>query len=140
MSPRKTTESSLDPKKLSPFANTRRSNGKSSGSLPPADSSGVLENFSESNFPNLSHETEIINRLGLHARAAARLAAVLEDFESEVYLARGDIFADARSILDLIALNCSRNTRVMVLANGPDAQKALGAAVNIIENGFGEDE
>jgi phosphotransferase system HPr (HPr) family protein len=85
-------------------------------------------------------ETTIQNRLGLHARAATKLSQILEEFDAEVYLVRGENAADAKSILDLLGLCCPRNTRVEIVSVGKDARKALDAAVSLIENNFGEEE
>ncbi|MDR1167137.1 MAG: HPr family phosphocarrier protein [Deltaproteobacteria bacterium] len=112
---------------------------------PPAD--GSLSPFGRarreihaSPLAELRLQTKITNRLGLHARAAARLAAALEEFDAEVFIARGPDRADAKSILDMLSLSCSRNTEVTVFSSGREAAAALAAAQKIIESRFGEDE
>jgi phosphotransferase system HPr (HPr) family protein len=82
----------------------------------------------------------IQNRLGLHARAATRLSQILEDFDAEVWLVRGDVAADAKSILDLLGLCCPRNTEVEIVSAGKDAREALEATLSLIESNFGEEE
>jgi phosphotransferase system HPr (HPr) family protein len=94
------------------------------------DASGTLRSFN----------AVIRNRLGLHSRAAARLSQALEPYDCEISLEKGDLRADAKSILDLLSLCCPCNTRVTVTAEGPDAEAALMAAKEIIRNRFGEDE
>jgi phosphocarrier protein len=82
----------------------------------------------------------IQNRLGLHARAAARLAQAVEDLDAEVYVCKDNYKDDAKSILELLGLCCSYGTSVKVLTTGHEAQKALDIAVYVIENKFGEME
>jgi phosphocarrier protein FPr len=82
----------------------------------------------------------IRNRLGLHSRAAARLSQALEPFDCEIYIEKGELRADAKNILDLISLCCPSNTRVTLLARGPEARPAIDAAKEMISNRFGEDE
>jgi phosphotransferase system HPr (HPr) family protein len=88
----------------------------------------------------LCAESVIRNRLGLHSRAAARLAQAIEDFDCEIYLEKGDYRADARSILDLLSLCCPCNTKVTLLASGPEAERALETARRVIHDRFGEEE
>jgi phosphotransferase system HPr (HPr) family protein len=77
--------------------------------------------------------------LGLHARAATKLSQALEGYDAEIWLAKGDSVADAKSILDLLGLSCTRNTPIAIFSAGKDARAALDTAVNIIENNFGEE-
>jgi phosphotransferase system HPr (HPr) family protein len=87
-----------------------------------------------------SFESVISNRLGLHSRAAARLSQALENFDCEIYLEKGELRADAKSVLDLLSLCCPCNTKVTVLSRGPEAESALLAARSIIQDRFGEEE
>jgi phosphotransferase system HPr (HPr) family protein len=89
---------------------------------------------------HLRAESTISNRLGLHARAATKLSLALEDLDAEIYLVKGNNMADAKSILDLLGLSCTRNTTVEILCSGKEAQKALDTALFLIENNFGEEE
>jgi phosphotransferase system HPr (HPr) family protein len=81
----------------------------------------------------------IKNRLGLHARAAAKLAKAARTFKAEVILAKDESQADARSILSLLSLGCAYNSHVVLKAAGEDAQDALAALKAIIEDRFGEE-
>jgi phosphocarrier protein len=90
--------------------------------------------------PECVAEAEIVNRLGLHGRAAARLVAAIESFDCEIFVEKGPFRADAKSILDLLSLCCSKATRIRVGANGPEAAEAVRAAVRVIADGFGEEE
>ncbi|MFH1134449.1 MAG: HPr family phosphocarrier protein [Pseudomonadota bacterium] len=90
---------------------------------------------------NSEHFTEltISNRLGLHARAAARLAAMARAFKAELYLEKNGLSADAKSVLSLLTLECPLGTRVVVRAVGPDARQAVDLAAELIDNKFGEE-
>lgn len=80
----------------------------------------------------------IKNRLGLHARAAAKLVEAAEPFKSKLVMLKNDLEADVRSILELISLGCPYNTEVLIVADGDDAMEAIEALSSIIENRFGE--
>ncbi|MDR2340574.1 MAG: HPr family phosphocarrier protein [Deltaproteobacteria bacterium] len=90
--------------------------------------------------PEIVVEAVILNRLGLHGRAAARLVAAIEDFDCEIFVEKGSFRADAKSILDLLTLCCSKATRIRIGASGPDAGDAVDAALRVIGEGFGEEE
>lgn len=81
----------------------------------------------------------IKNRLGLHARAAAKLAKATQAFKAEISVAHEELEADARSILSLISLGCAYNSKVVLQAAGEDARDALSTLSAIIENKFGEE-
>ncbi len=78
------------------------------------------------------------NASGLHCRAAVRLMEAVRNYDAEVTLVAGNIEADCRSILDILALGCARGTRVLVRAEGNDAEAALAAVQRIFDEGFGE--
>lgn len=84
----------------------------------------------------------IVNRLGLHARAAARLVRAAGAFRSDVRIERGDrsASADAKSILSLLMLAASRGTELRVTADGEDEADALDTLCEMIAAGFGENE
>lgn len=83
----------------------------------------------------------ISNRLGLHARAAARLVRCATQFGSEVELRREDTqqIADGKSILSVLMLAASNGTRIVIQTKGPDEERALDAISEMIEQCFGED-
>jgi len=85
---------------------------------------------------------QIVNRLGLHARAAAKLVRAASTFRSAVRLERADrsSSADAKSILSVLMLAASRGTELFVTADGDDEQDALDALCRLISGGFGEGE
>lgn len=84
----------------------------------------------------------IVNRLGLHARAAAKLVRAATSFRSTVRLVRLDrsTAADAKSILSVLMLAAARGTELKITAEGPDEGPALDALCQLIGGGFGEVE
>lgn len=84
----------------------------------------------------------VTNRLGLHARAAARLVRTASEFRSAVRLEREDrsASADAKSILSVLMLAAARGTPLRATADGADEREALGAICALITSGFGEVE
>jgi phosphocarrier protein len=85
-------------------------------------------------------EAEIVNKLGLHARAAARLTEVAGAFASEVWLSRNGRRVNAKSIMGVMMLAAGRGSRVLIEAEGEDADAAIKALVELIADRFGEAE
>ncbi|MET0623406.1 MAG: HPr family phosphocarrier protein [Pyrinomonadaceae bacterium] len=85
---------------------------------------------------------QIVNRLGLHARAAAKLVRAAGAFRATLKLVRLDrsAAADAKSILSVLMLAAARGTELIVTAEGPDEVPALDALCQLIGGGFGEVE
>lgn len=83
----------------------------------------------------------ISNRLGLHARAAARLVRRASQFDSSVTLLREDTgeTADGKSILSVLLLAASRGTSLIIKTEGSDEERALNALVELVEQKFGEE-
>jgi len=84
----------------------------------------------------------IRQRLGLHARAAAKLVRVASAFQSQVQLRRldGDVTADAKSILSVLMLAAARGTELQAVADGVDEEAAMDAIAELFADGFGEVE
>ena len=84
----------------------------------------------------------IVNRLGLHARAAARLVRTASAYRSSVRLERADgsAVADAKSILNVLLLAASRGTELRLTVEGEDEREALEAVCALVEGGFGEEQ
>ena len=82
----------------------------------------------------------IINRLGLHARAAAQLVRLASGFQSKIKLLRTDnsVIADAKSILSVLTLAASKGIELEIEIEGEDAPAAFEAIQKIFEEGFGE--
>jgi phosphocarrier protein len=90
----------------------------------------------------MQHRTLVIkNRLGLHARAAARVVKLAHGFQSDILLARADArhkSANARSIFGLLLLAATQGTTIDVTAEGPDEIQAVESLCRLIEENFGE--
>ncbi len=85
-------------------------------------------------------ETEIINKLGLHARAAAKLTQQASRFAAEVWLSRGGRRVNAKSIMGVMMLAAGQGSRITVETEGADADSALAAILELITDKFGESE
>ncbi len=81
----------------------------------------------------------IINRLGLHARAAAQLVQTANRFNSEVLVEKEDIEVNGKSIMGILLLAAPKGTVIAVTVSGDDESEAMAALTNLIEDGFGED-
>ncbi len=80
----------------------------------------------------------VANRLGIHARVAAQIVKVACRFESEISIAKSEVAANAKSILDVMSLLCPYGSKVFVSAKGPDAAQALSALAALFQTKFGE--
>jgi phosphocarrier protein HPr len=87
-----------------------------------------------------SKSVEIINKLGLHARAAAKLTQVAGGFQSEIWLSRSGRRVNAKSIMGVMMLAAGQGTSVLVEAKGDDADDAIAAIATLVANRFGESE
>jgi phosphocarrier protein HPr len=88
----------------------------------------------------LSTEAEIINKLGLHARASAKLTQLATQFHSEIWLTRNGRRVNAKSIMGVMMLAAGKGTSVSIEAEGVDAERALAALLGLIANKFDEGE
>lgn len=88
----------------------------------------------------VSQEAEIINRLGLHARAAAQLVKLATQFQAKVTLRKGGQAANAKTIMDVLMLAATQGSRVTVEASGEDEAAALQAITDLIAQRFHEAE
>jgi phosphocarrier protein HPr len=80
----------------------------------------------------------ISNKLGLHARASAKLTKLAGSFASEVWMSRGDRRVNAKSIMGVMMLAAAKGSRVTFRVEGPDAEKALDAIEALIARKFDE--
>ena len=87
-----------------------------------------------------SVEAEIVNRLGLHARAAAKLTHIASGFQSEIWLSRSGRRVNAKSIMGVMMLAAGKGSTVKIEAEGADADAALAALTKLITDRFGEGE
>ena len=88
----------------------------------------------------LKREIEIINKLGLHARASAKLTQTSSQFKSEVFISKAGRRVNAKSIMGVMMLAAGKGTKVELETNGADEQAAMDAVVGLIDNFFGEGE
>ncbi len=87
----------------------------------------------------IRRELRIRNRLGLHARAAARFVHAAGGFRAKVTAARDGRVMDGKSILGILLLAASQGTTIEVTAEGPDEEQAMAALASLVEGGFGEE-
>lgn len=85
-----------------------------------------------------SGDVTIVNQLGLHARAATKLAQLCQQFDAKIQLVQEGKTADASSVLALLMLASSKGKTVQVCTEGVQAEQALTAVVDLINNGFDE--
>jgi phosphocarrier protein len=81
----------------------------------------------------------IVNRLGLHARAAAQLVQTANRFHAEVTVEKDGIEVNGKSIMGILMLAAPKGSQIVVTVAGSDMDQAFAAIAQLIENGFGED-
>jgi phosphocarrier protein len=86
----------------------------------------------------LSREVVIVNELGLHARSAAKIAAIASHAESQVYLSREGETVDAKSIIDMLTLACGKGMRITISIDSSRDAGILSEIAALVEDGFGE--
>ena len=87
----------------------------------------------------LSRSVTVANKLGLHARAAARFVHLASQFQSNVKVSLGAQTMDGKSIMGILLLAAATGTVLKVSADGDDERAAVDALCGFIETGFGED-
>jgi phosphocarrier protein len=85
-------------------------------------------------------EIEIINKLGLHARASAKLTQLAAKFKCEVWMTRNHQRINAKSIMGVMMLAAGKGAKVSLEASGEDEVECIEALTTLINNRFGEDE
>ena len=88
----------------------------------------------------LRAEIEIANKLGLHARASAKLTQIAGSYGSEVWLEKGPRRINAKSIMGVMMLAAGKGSTIVVETDGDDEQQALDAILKLIADKFGEGE
>ena len=81
----------------------------------------------------------VVNRLGLHARAAVKLVQAANRFRSHITLSTDEISADAKSILGVLTLAAGQGTELIIETEGPDEEKAIDEIQALVVGGFGEE-
>ena len=87
----------------------------------------------------VTKELSIINRLGLHARAAAQLVKTANKFSSEITIEKEGEQVNAKSIMGILMLAAACGSRITVRTEGEDAEAAMTTIVEMVNDGFGED-
>jgi phosphocarrier protein len=87
----------------------------------------------------IERDVEIVNRLGLHARAAAKLVHLAGRFRSEVKLIKDGEVVDGKSILGLLMLAAGKGEHVRLRTDGPDEEEAMAALADLIARRFEEE-
>lgn len=88
----------------------------------------------------LQQEAEIINKLGLHARASARLTQVAGSYTSDVWLSRNGRRVNAKSIMGVMMLAAAKGSKIVIETDGTDEAAAMQALQSLIADRFGEGE
>ena len=88
----------------------------------------------------LNRTVEIINKLGLHARASSKLVELANQFQCEIWLNKENKHANAKSIMTVMMLSASKGSLVSITTNGQDEELAMEKIVELIANKFGENE
>lgn len=83
-------------------------------------------------------EVDIVNKLGLHARASAKLTQLAAQFKCDIWLSRDGRRVNAKSIMGVMMLAAGIGSRVAIETEGPDADAALAALTKLIADKFGE--
>ena len=87
-----------------------------------------------------SADVTIVNKLGLHARAAAKLTHLAGNYQSDIWLSRSGRRVNAKSIMGVMMLAAGQGTSVQIEAQGADADQAIAALAKLIADKFGEGE
>jgi phosphocarrier protein HPr len=85
-------------------------------------------------------EAEIVNKLGLHARASAKLTQLAGQFKSDVWLSRSGRRVNAKSIMGVMMLAAAKGSTIAIETDGPDEEQAMRALLRLIGDKFGEGE
>ncbi|UCV03595.1 HPr family phosphocarrier protein [Dechloromonas denitrificans] len=88
----------------------------------------------------LTRDTEIINKLGLHARASAKLTQLAGKYKSEIWMSKGARRINAKSIMGVMMLAAGKGATVSIETDGADEAEAMDALLALIADYFGEGE
>ena len=88
----------------------------------------------------VSRRVVVVNRLGLHARAAAQFVRLARSFEADIWVEKDGIRVNAKSILGLMMMAAGPGTVLRITAEGPDARRAVEALAALVGDRFGEAE
>ncbi|HEY0847542.1 MAG TPA: HPr family phosphocarrier protein [Noviherbaspirillum sp.] len=88
----------------------------------------------------IQQELEIINKLGLHARASAKLTQLAAKFQSDVWMTRNGRRVNAKSIMGVMMLAAGKGSKILLETDGADEKACFDALAELIQNKFGEGE
>ncbi|CAM8299911.1 FruB Phosphotransferase system, HPr-related proteins [Candidatus Methylopumilus universalis] len=88
----------------------------------------------------LTLSIKIINKLGLHARASAKLTQIANQFESDIWIEKNGKKVNAKSIMGVMMLAASQGSNIIISSEGTDEKEALNSIVTLINDFFGEGE
>jgi len=88
----------------------------------------------------LEQDITIINKLGLHARAAAKLVGIASAYDAQIFVSKNGQEINGKSIMGVMMLAASCNTIIHLRTDGPDEKAAMNALVELINDRFGEGE
>lgn len=83
-------------------------------------------------------EVTVTNRLGMHARAAARFVQEASTYDSEIWVYKGKARVNGKSIMGILTLAAAKGDRIMIEAEGSDAGEAVKVLADLVNTGFGE--
>jgi phosphocarrier protein len=87
----------------------------------------------------VQQEATIVNKYGLHARPAMQFVETANQYNSKIEVSNGSLTVDAKSIMSVMRLAATKGTTLTLTGDGSDAQEAIDALVQLVDNGFGED-
>ena len=87
----------------------------------------------------ITRDLQVLNKLGLHARAAAKLVFIANKFVSDITLVKDDKQADARSIMKILMLSASKDSIINIIIDGNDEIQAMNSIEKLFQNKFDED-
>lgn len=87
---------------------------------------------------SVERSVQIVNRMGFHARPAAEFVKLAGQFTSEIWVRKDDLDVNGKSIMGVLMLAAEQGTRLVIRAEGADAEVALDALASLVERGFEE--
>jgi phosphotransferase system HPr (HPr) family protein len=92
----------------------------------------------KNNHWNIEKELWVENRLGLHARPAAKIATASRQFEADIVLEKDGLEVNAQDLLDVLAMDCPQGTRLVLRTRGPQAREAAACITALFASKFEE--
>ena len=86
----------------------------------------------------VERRVQVVNEQGMHARPAAEFVTIASKYQSEIQLGRDDSYVNGKSIMGVMTLAAECGCELVIRAEGPDAEPAATALVELVQRGFGE--